>query len=36
MIIDPDRYINTFKEVGANILTVHFEACNHLHRTIGR
>ena len=34
MIIDPDRYINTFKEVGANILTVHFEACNHLHRTI--
>ena len=34
MIIEPDRYINTFKEVGANILTVHFEACNHLHRTI--
>ena len=34
MIIDPDRYIKTFKNLGANILTVHFEACNHLHRTI--
>ncbi len=34
MIIDPDRYIKKFKEIGANILTVHYEACNHLHRTI--
>ena len=34
MIVDPDRYIETFKNLGANILTVHFEACNHLHRTI--
>jgi ribulose-phosphate 3-epimerase len=34
MIIDPDRYIETFAEIGSNILTVHLEACNHLHRTI--
>lgn len=34
MIVDPDRYIKTFQEIGANILTVHYEACNHLHRTI--
>ena len=34
MIVNPDRYINTFKEIGADILTVHYEACNHLHRTI--
>ena len=34
MIVSPDRYINTFKEIGADILTVHYEACNHLHRTI--
>lgn len=34
MIVDPDRYISTFKQVGANILTVHYEACTHLHRTI--
>ena len=34
MITNPDRYINQFKEVGADILTVHFEACNHLHRTV--
>lgn len=34
MIIDPDRYIKTFKDLGADILTVHYEACNHLHRTI--
>ena len=34
MIIDPDRYISNFKELGADILTVHLEACNHLHRTI--
>tara|TARA_B100000579_G_scaffold434752_1_gene456361 strand:- start:30327 stop:30980 length:654 start_codon:yes stop_codon:yes gene_type:complete len=34
MIEKPDRYIQEFKEAGANILTIHFEACNHLHRTI--
>lgn len=34
MIIDPDRYISTFKKLGSKILTVHFEACTHLHRTI--
>ena len=34
MIVDPDRYIKTFREVGADILTVHYEACTHLHRTL--
>ncbi|WP_312556256.1 ribulose-phosphate 3-epimerase [Empedobacter brevis] len=34
MIVEPDRYISTFKQVGADILTVHYEACTHLHRTI--
>ena len=34
MIVDPDRYIQKFKSVGADILTVHYEACTHLHRTI--
>ncbi|MAD49913.1 MAG: ribulose-phosphate 3-epimerase [Flavobacteriales bacterium] len=34
MIVEPDRYIKTFKEVGADILTVHYEACTHLHRTL--
>ncbi|EHQ42161.1 ribulose-phosphate 3-epimerase [Myroides odoratus] len=34
MIVDPDRYIKTFKELGTDILTVHYEACTHLHRTI--
>jgi len=34
MIVDPDRYLERFKEAGANILTVHYEACNHLHRTL--
>ena len=34
MIVDPDRYIKTFKEVGADILTVHYETCTHLHRTL--
>ncbi|MGB5691220.1 MAG: ribulose-phosphate 3-epimerase [Flavobacteriaceae bacterium] len=34
MIVDPDRYIDKFAELGAQILTVHFEACTHLHRTI--
>lgn len=34
MIVDPDRYINTFAQLGSDILTVHYEACNHLHRTL--
>ncbi|MFC6096969.1 ribulose-phosphate 3-epimerase [Flavobacterium qiangtangense] len=34
MIIDPDRYIKTFASLGANVLSVHYEACNHLHRTL--
>lgn len=34
MIVDPDRYIKTFKALGADILTVHYEACTHLHRTL--
>jgi ribulose-phosphate 3-epimerase len=34
MIIQPERYIQTFKDCGADILTVHYEACTHLHRTI--
>ena len=36
MIVDPDRYLEKFKEAGADILTVHYEACNHLHRTLGQ
>lgn len=35
MIVDPDRYIQTFADLGADVLTVHAEACNHLHRTLG-
>ena len=34
MIVDPDRYIKTFADLGANILTVHYEATTHLHRTL--
>ena len=34
MIVNPDQYIDQFKESGANILTVHYEACKHLHRVI--
>ena len=34
MIIDPDRYIKTFAALGTNILSVHYEACTHLHRTL--
>ena len=34
MIVDPDRYIKTFAALGADILSVHYEACPHLHRTI--
>ncbi|NOY76960.1 MAG: ribulose-phosphate 3-epimerase [Calditrichaeota bacterium] len=36
MITDPDRYLEDFKKAGVNILTVHQEACTHLHRTIQR
>jgi len=35
MISDPDRYLERFKEAGADILTVHYETCPHLHRTVG-
>ena len=34
MIVNPDQYIETFSELGADILTVHLEACTHMHRTI--
>lgn len=34
MIIDPDKFISTFRDAGADILTVHFEVCKHLHRTV--
>ena len=34
MIVDPDRYIETFAQIGADVLTVHAEACRHLHRTL--
>jgi ribulose-phosphate 3-epimerase len=34
MIVNPDKFISDFKKVGADILTVHFEACPHLHRTV--
>jgi ribulose-phosphate 3-epimerase len=34
MIVEPDKYIEAFKKSGADILTVHYEACTHLHRTV--
>ncbi len=34
MIVDPDRYIQTFADLGVYLLTVHYEACPHLHRTV--
>ncbi len=34
MIMDPDRYIGAFRDAGADNLTVHYEACTHLHRSI--
>ena len=34
MVMDPDRYLQQFKEAGADIITVHYEACTHLHRTV--
>lgn len=36
MIVQPERYIAEFKNAGADVLTVHYEACTHLHRTIGQ
>ncbi len=34
MIVEPDRYLGDFKKAGAAVITVHYEACTHLHRTI--
>ncbi|HNX85711.1 MAG TPA: ribulose-phosphate 3-epimerase [Bacteroidales bacterium] len=34
MIIDPDRYIHRFREAGASVISVHYETCPHLHRTL--
>ena len=34
MIVNPERYVKMFKDAGADILTVHIEACTHLHRTV--
>ena len=34
MIVDPDRYLERFREYGAEVISVHYEACTHLHRTI--
>ncbi|MCH6200955.1 ribulose-phosphate 3-epimerase [Aquiflexum sp. LQ15W] len=34
MIVDPDRYLESFQKAGAHIISVHLEACNHLHRTL--
>lgn len=34
MIVDPDRFIKDFKKAGADLLTVHYEVCKHLHRTV--
>lgn len=34
MIVNPDKFIADFKQAGADILTVHYEACTHLHRTV--
>ena len=36
MIVNPDNYLEKFAELGADILTVHYEACTHLHRTVQR
>lgn len=34
MIVEPEKYIEEFREAGADVITVHYEACPHLHRTI--
>ena len=34
MIVEPEKYIEEFREAGADVITVHYEACSHLHRTV--
>lgn len=34
MIVNPDQYLEAFKKAGAEVISVHYEACNHLHRTL--
>lgn len=34
MIVDPDRYLKSCKDAGASVITVHYETCTHLHRTL--
>jgi len=34
MIVNPEKYIEAFQEAGASLITVHYEACNHLHRVV--
>jgi ribulose-phosphate 3-epimerase len=34
MIVEPDRYLEAFRDAGADIISVHYEACNHLHRSL--
>ena len=36
MIVQPERYIETFASIGASLITVHYEACTHLHRTLAQ
>lgn len=36
MIVQPEKYLAAFAKAGAKVLTVHYEACTHLHRTIGQ
>ncbi len=36
MIVDPDRYLEAYRDAGADWLTIHYETCTHLHRTIQR
>lgn len=35
MIVQPDKFINEVKNIGAHMMSVHYEACTHLHRTVG-
>ena len=35
MIVEPDKYLEEFRNAGADVLTVHYEVCPHLHRTLG-
>jgi ribulose-phosphate 3-epimerase len=34
MIVEPDRYLEQFRDAGADLISVHYEACTHLHRTV--